>query len=332
MRSISAPFLLFTAILSLLLPAHADVRALSEAIPANLDRAYKKGLNYLSTTQNDDGSWNDSVGSEPGIVGLAVLAFLAHGEDAVSGPYAKNIKAGLDFILQNQAEDNGYIGNSMYTHGFATLALAESYGMIDDPRIAPALKKAVDLILSSQKRNPTGGWRYSPEASSSDTSIAGCQIVALLAARNAGIPVPDEAIDKGMKYIVTCRGRDGKYGYSGSGYGTSTLTAIGSLCHSLAKRKDEKLYKRTVESLRASMHQHGGHFYLFYHEYYVAQALFQANEAIWNEWTTDNSRLMLASQQFDGSWVDSRLGKSGATSFALLSMALHYRFLPIYEK
>jgi hypothetical protein len=84
----------------------------------------------------------------------------------------------------------------MYTHGFATLALAECYGMYRNEKIATGLKKAVELILSAQKRNPRGGWRYSPDATTSDSSIAGCQIVALYAARNAGIPVPDTALEK----------------------------------------------------------------------------------------------------------------------------------------
>ena len=56
------------------------------------------------------------------------------------------------------------MGPQMYDHGFATLALAECYGMVDDKRIAPALKKCVALILQAQKSNPRHGWRYSPDA------------------------------------------------------------------------------------------------------------------------------------------------------------------------
>jgi len=41
---------------------------------------------------------------------------------------------------------------------------------------------------------------------------------------------------------------------------------------------------------------------------------------------------MTSAQAPDGGWNDNRLGRSGATGFALLSMALNYRFLPIYEK
>ena len=89
------------------------------------------------------------------------------------------------------------MGPQMYDHGFATLALAECYGMVDDKRIAPALKKCVDLILEAQKKNPRHGWRYTPDTQSADTTVSGCQLVALLAARNAGIPVPDASHRKG---------------------------------------------------------------------------------------------------------------------------------------
>ena len=40
----------------------------------------------------------------PAVVGLCVMAFLAHGEDPNHGPYAVNIKRGIDFILDQQDE------------------------------------------------------------------------------------------------------------------------------------------------------------------------------------------------------------------------------------
>ena len=95
---------------------------------AQAELVYEKGLQYLAKSQNEKGAWNDSVGGEPGVVGLCVAAFLAHGEDPVNGPYAKNIRNGIDFIISQQNEKNGYIGSSMYNHAFATKALAESKG------------------------------------------------------------------------------------------------------------------------------------------------------------------------------------------------------------
>ena len=47
--------------------------------------------------------------------------------------------------------------------------------------------------------------------------------------------------------------------------------------------------------------------------------------------TIKNIHYLHASQTPNGSWLSNR-GSSYATSLALLSIALNYRFLPIYEQ
>jgi hypothetical protein len=301
-----------------------------DAIPAQAELIYEKGLQYLAKSQGEKGSWNDSAGSEPGVVGLCVASFLAHGEDPVNGPYAKNIRNGLDYIISQQNEKNGYIGSSMYNHAFAAKALAESYGMVDNPKIAPALRKAVDLILSSQKRNRFGAWRYTPDSNDADTTVTGCQMVTLFAARNAGIPVPDEAIRKGMLYLNNNRSANGSYGYTSAGGGKPTLTAIGLLCLSLNKDKDTKGFKSALEYLKKNI-DYRERYYPYYYEYYMSQALFHADDGTWREWNARNIRYLGVIQSPDGSFPGNQ-GASFNTAGALLSLALNYRFLPIYEK
>jgi hypothetical protein len=301
-----------------------------DSIPAQVDLIYEKGLQYLASTQNEKGAWNDSVGSEPGVVGLCVAAFLAHGEDPVNGPYAKNIRSGLDYIISHQNEKNGYIGSSMYNHAFATKALAEAYGVVDNPKIAPALRKAVDLILSSQERNRFKAWRYTPESRDADTTVTGCQLVTLFAARNAGIAVPEESIRKGLAYLNNNRGGDGAYGYTSASGGKATLTAIGSLCLSLAKERDSKGYKASLEYLKKNL-DYRDRYYPYYFEYYMSQALFHADDETWREWNARNIRFLATIQASDGSFPGNQ-GPSFNTAGALLSLALNYRFLPIYEK
>ena len=124
-----------------------------DTIPAQVELIYERGLRYLAERQTEEGAWSDGTGSEPGVVGLCVAAFLAHGEDPKNGPYAENIRKGIDYIISKQSSVNGYIGSSMYNHAFATKALAESYGVVDHPKLAESLKQAIELILSAQKRN-----------------------------------------------------------------------------------------------------------------------------------------------------------------------------------
>lgn len=301
-----------------------------DAIPAQAELIYESGLQYLAKSQNEKGDWNDSAGSEPGVAGLCVASFLAHGEDPNNGCYSKNIRLGIDYILSQQNEKNGYIGSSMYNHAFATKALAESYGVVENPKIAQALKKAVELILSSQKRNHMGAWRYTPDSRDADTTVTGCQMVTLFAARNAGIAVPDEAINKGLAFLATCRGRDGDYGYTSSSGGKPTLTAVGSLCLSLAKERDSKGYQASLAYLKKNL-DFRDRYYPFYFEYYMSQALFHADEATWKEWNVRNIRYLSTIQSPDGSFPGNQ-GTSFNTAAALLSLALNYRFLPIYEK
>ncbi len=325
---------LYYGILTIFLLAKSGAQNLpqrqSDVISAQVEQMYEKGLRFLSSKQNKEGCWDDSQGNEPGVVGLATIAFLAHGEDPNHGPYAKNIRLGIDYIIANQSSTNGYIGSSMYNHGFATLALAEAYGAIEHPKIALSLKKAVELILSSQKRNSKKAWRYTPDANDADTTVSGCQIVALLAARNAGIAVPDEAIQGALAYMDKCRGSDGGYGYTSAGGSRPTLTAIGSLCLSLAKKKDSKGFLASTKYLQNQINYRDPH-YPYYLEYYMSQALFHADEKLWDEWNAKNIKLLSTTQSPDGSWPG-RMGYAFNTSGALLSLALNYRFLPIYEK
>ena len=66
------------------------------------------------------------------MAGMGLMCFLASGEDPNFGLYAANVKRTVRFILLQQDPETGYYGTSMYHHGFAMLALAEAYGVVDD--------------------------------------------------------------------------------------------------------------------------------------------------------------------------------------------------------
>jgi hypothetical protein len=330
--------LLFTCILAgLAAGAFAQSRTVvigKDPIPTELDNAYLKGLKYLVSSQKSDGSWGDNYGQEPGVVGLAVMAMLAHGDDPNVGPYKEPIRRGIRYILSKMDAKTGQIGTqsmTMYSHGFATLALAEAYGMVDEATIGPALQKAVDFLIACQKRNPTGGWRYTATSTDADTTVSGAQMVALCAARNAGINVPDEVIDKALKYYRSCQDGSGGFGYSGRDGPNLTRTGIAMLVFTLTRQKDTPAYKNAVRYFQTNIAQPGSH--PFYHEYYVAQAAFHCDEATWQAWNANNTSRMLRSQDpSNGSWGQGGFGGAFSTASALLSLALNYRYLPIYER
>ena len=326
-------FCLATASLELV-PSVAAVESSSpigeEVIPAGLDPMYLRGLRYLASTQQADGQWLEGYGSQAGVVGLAVMAMLAHGDDPNHGPFALNIKRGLEFILSQADRETGYIGNSMYNHGFATTALAEAYGAVDLPGLGPALQKAVDCSLNSQKNNRLGAWRYGPESRDADTSVSGSILVSLFAARNAGLSVPDNAFDRALAYFDKMRTNGGGYGYTSASAPNFNRTAIGLLCFSLAKQKDKPHFKESLKFLSQNLNYRDSS-YPYYYEYYMAQALFHADLETWRRWNTLNIRYLSTIQAADGSWPGAK-GSAFNTAGALLSLALNYRFLPIYER
>ncbi len=300
-----------------------------EPIPPEVETVYARGLVWLASSQRQDGSWDGQYGTAPGVVGVAVMAMLARGDDPNYGAYRTHIRNGLDYILARMNQETGYIGDSMYNHGFATLALAEAYGVVHDLRLGPSLQKAVELILSAQAANPTGGWRYMPSSRDADTTISGAQLMALLAARNAGIAVPDSAIERAVELICLHQSGDGGFGYTSAAGTTPASSAIGALMLALTKENRSAAYQRALRYVE-QVWLNGGqrqHYYL----YYASQALFHGNMESWSRWNKDNLAWLTARQSSDGRWSGSE-GDVFCTSAALLSLALHYRYLPIYER
>ena len=302
---------------------------LGDPVAAQVERIYTKGLKHLLATQQKNGAWRSSYGEQPGVIGLAILAMLAYGEDPDFGPCSKAIRTGVEAIL-DQASPTGYLGNSMYNHGFATLALAEVYGMVDDDRVGPALQKAVDLLLNSQKQNPYGAWRYSPESKDADTTVSGACMVALLAARNAGVAVPQEAIDRGLQYFRSCAATGGGFGYTSPDGPNGARSAIGALVFALAGQQKDDACIASVNFLKARLDRTERSYYHYY-LYYMGQAMFRNDMEAWRRWDSINLKRLSSSQRDDGSWKGSH-GDTFSTSAALLSLALNYRFLPIYER
>ena len=71
--------------------------------------------------------------------------------------------------------------------------------------------------------------------------------------------------------------------------------------------------------------------YQEYFLYYASQAFFHGSPEAWRTWNRSNIKTLGATQNPDGSW-DGQFGKTFSTSACLLSLALNYRYLPIYER
>lgn len=314
-----------------------------DVVPREVREMTDRGLKFLLDSQSDSGTWSGGE-QGAGTTGLGVMAFLASGEDPNYGPYSSAIRKSLRNIIRNQDKSTGFMGSSMYHHGFAMLALAEAYGTVDETdlwsegpsdkqrSIGEALELGVRCAITSQNKNPFSAWRYSPNNRDADTSVSGAVLMGMLAARNAGIEVPDKAIDKAIQYFASMTGSNGIVGYSGglSGFGESIArSSITCLVFSIAKRKDLKQYESVAKYVTTNLTENSS--YPEYARYYQAQALFQADLQAWEKWNRSLIRQLKATQNADGSFTG-QLGAPNSTSMALLALALNYKFLPIYER
>ncbi|MCB1225314.1 MAG: squalene--hopene cyclase [Verrucomicrobiales bacterium] len=312
-------------------------------VPPEVDLIYERGLAWLAGNQRDEGNWQGGHAGG-GVDGLCVMAFLASGEDPNYGRYAENVRRALRYMINQQDAESGYLPSSMYHHGFAMLALSEAYGAVDEallwsgagkeqekPRgLAEALRLAIGCAAAAQKKNRLGGWRYTPDSSDADTSVTGAVLMGLLAARNAGLAVPDETVSAALEYMRRSTGRDGSVAYTGGfgGMGESmNRSAIATLVAAVGKQKDESKFPATLKHLTERL-DHRESSYKEYFRYYMAQALFQGDYEAWHKWNAGLVRQLSEEQAADGSFDNGPY----STAMALLALGLNYRFLPIYER
>jgi hypothetical protein len=318
-----------------------------ERVTTATDRA----LDYLEQRQIKDspeaGSWHTNQAFNA----LAMLAFMSKGHVPGRGKYGDVIEGGIvkpgvltqaKKYMLSRAQPTGYISSSsMYEHGLSTLALAEMYGMDADPDLEAKLRKAVDLIVRTQ--SPAGGWRYQPAPTDQDMSVTVMQIVALRATNNAEIPVPKQTFEKAIKYVRSCAGPTGGYGYGGAGSGPQT-SAAGVLSLQLLGKPDDSNIPRTMTYLASIPVQWGGGNpqYFYYFHYYAIQAFYQAGGKEWNDWHPRVRELLLEHQNKDGSWdvppgsAESNLvtptSKIYSTAMATLVLNIYMHYLPAYQR
>jgi squalene cyclase len=263
-------------------------------LTAKASEAIDRGLQFLLKTQNKDGSWDSDGegGRSVACTSLALMAFMSKAQFPGSGPYAKELDRGKDWLLKHaKGRPDGYLGTVMYEHGLATLALSEMWGMTrdreDDDVIQKALEGAVDVIVRSQ--NPGGGWRYQPQADGGeDTSCTQTVFHALASARQAGIMVPDETITKVIKYLKFAQNQEtGGFAYApnGNAHVSHACSAGGTYCAQLAGQRDSEMVAAALRYLKQQssvMINGGGHYY--YLHYYAIQAMVQAGDDYYAEW------------------------------------------------
>jgi hypothetical protein len=301
--------------------------------------AVERGLAWLAKLPNVAGSNARSQGGQhqAAIVAISGLAFMQAGNLPGRGKYGKEVQNCVDFVL-SACQESGLIAaeaghGPMYDHGFATLFLAEIYGMTGEESVKEKLQKAVRLTQKTQ--NPEGGWRYFPVPYDADISVTITQIMALRAARDAGIKVEKEIIDNSIKYVQKCQNGDGGFMYMASQGGPSGFPRSAAGCAALyyagvfeGDTLERGLkYVKQFQPRQGVPQQNEGHY--FYGNYYAVQAMFLSGGEYWAEWFPAIRDELCDKQKPDGSW-DGDVSTEYATAMALIILQMPNRYLPVY--
>jgi hypothetical protein len=318
----------------------AENNPLAEEMTPDLHAAVDRGFRYLQAQQNTDGSFGRGrYGRNAGITALCALAFMADGNLPGRGPFGDEVDRALEFVLAN-AHESGLLAaetshGPMYGHGFATLFLGEIYGMNPrDRRVREALVKAVELIVGTQ--NEEGGWRYNPIPYDADVSVTIAQVMALRSARNAGIKVPKETIDRAVDYIRACQNPDGGFKYmlqtGGSAWprtaaGVATLFYAGIYEDDSIDRGLDYLIQTALPGATSPSQAH-----YYYGHYYAVQAMYLAGGERWGQWWPAIREELLSRQSSSGGWLDHHAGGAYGSAMALIVLQMPKRYLPIFQK
>jgi hypothetical protein len=333
-----------------------DGSASKGMITVKTDQAIQRGLGFLYNRRDRDGSFGTGAyRGNVAITSLAAMSFMCAGNQPNRGPYGKVVLDSLKYILSKEnvgGRDPGFLHNPrgsphgpMYGHGFATLFLAEVYGMVHDRTLREEtrgkLHRAVTLILEAQKKNWEKAWRYKPDSSDADLSVTICQIMALRSARNAGISVPKSAVDDCTKYVKACQDRiEGWFRYTKRGGGGGGPQGFARTAAGVCALNAAGIYKG--DEVKAGLdfmlrNKPGGGFmramdmHYFYGHYYAVQAMWTAGGHYWSEWYPAIREELLARQNMDGSWSDAICHLYG-TAMATIILQVPNNYLPILQK
>jgi hypothetical protein len=339
-------------------------------ITGDSQEALARGLAWLARNQGPEGNWTSN---DLGLVSTAMLAFLADGHVPGRGRYGENVQRAMDYVLRH-AKPSGLLnisdpGRAMYNHGLSTFVLGQAYGMTSDPRLGPALDRALKLIAQTQCGD--GGWDYQAarQPNGHDLSLAVMQALALRSAVDSGLEVPPEVVDLAMKsvrqrYTPEGCGADaaeaeqkkhpGQFGYNLNQNLTPAMAAAGIVCLQEFGQYDdwriakslEKTVKNIEERAKINEAQPNGRapFNDAYTLYYVSQALYQVGGEPWKSHYPALRDYLVKSQlrepnrpERDGMWesgdrVGGRPGEMYMTAVACFVLAIPNRYLPILQE
>lgn len=330
--------------------------------PAERAASAKRGLQWLLSAQNRDGSWGLDMGREGCIscTVVASLALMSNGNTERGGPDARAVLAirhGLDFILRHARRMKGDIwkgdetlvqrklGRSIHSI-FATVFLTQIYGQRaaglsadDHLELRDIISQLASVIVKAQE--PDGSWHKETFGSLKATCMAW---LALRSAASAGVDVEDASVRKTLQFLKSQWNPASKLFDKTIGNGNyQTIYATASclrVLYAMGDASSQEARGATEAFMRlVQTGQMGGAFLTVEGEDYLSAALFTQALIIeedkrWGEWYPWITGELVKRQNADGSWTTTACiaGKTFATSCAVLTFLAPQRMLPILEQ
>ncbi|MBO11979.1 MAG: hypothetical protein CMJ68_14590 [Planctomycetaceae bacterium] len=329
------------------------------------EEAVNRGLVWLAAHQFQKGNWSldrfherckgqhpnctglGRVRSNTAATGMALMPFLAAGHTHRSGRHQQVVARGVKWLIDQQKSNGDLLSDGdsahahMYSHGIASIALCEAYGMTEDPKLRSAAEKAINFIVQAQNTS-TGGWRYKP-GESGDTSVVGWQMMALKSAEMAGLVIPPKTItllDKWLRRVEANQPVGGLFGYTDRGV-KPAMTAEGLLCLQFmgVDRNDPRMRAGAdylLKNLPSRSQQRTSYYW-----YYATQVMYHMQGKYWLAWNEPLRKTLVATQQagghMAGTWNpadnwENQGGRIYATAMKLLVLEVYYRHLPLYDQ
>ncbi len=327
--------LLLALVAACLFASPARLRA--EITAADVQRSINGGVQYLRSTQMEDGRWSEHNNQTGGLTSLCTLALLNCGVP----PDDPAIKKAIRYLRGLTPEQTYSV--SLQTLVFCQLGSATDIG---------AITRNVRWLESAQQ--PRGDWSYRATAGGGvgDPSNAQFAVLALGAAEERGVKVDQKVFEKAQQYWLQTQKVNGGWSYdSGWAKGSMTCAGIASLviCKGRVSQGDARINGDVIECCgsttpdedpiekgldwlgkRFSVKTHPGSqsaFSLYYYLYAVERVGRMTGRRLiaGHDWYREGAEFLVSVQDpFQNWWRGSGFGETDpnvTTSFALLFLA-----------
>jgi squalene-hopene/tetraprenyl-beta-curcumene cyclase len=304
----------------------------------------EKGVNFLKTTQNDDGSWTSAT--QPGITALVCIGLQGAGVKATDPALQKGLKHLLGYLQKDGGLYHPETAHKNYETSLSLLALAaansngQHTGTIKD---AEKFLRALqwDETEGLDKSHPSFGGAGYGKSQRPDLSNT---VFLLDALKAAGVKADDPAMKNALIFVSRCQNlesehnttefaakvNDGGFYYTPAAGGNSQagknpdggLRSYASMTYAGLKsmiyaglKKDDPRVKAAMEWIRKfySLEQNPGldqtGLYYYYHTFAKTLAileidLFEDAKGTKHDWRKELTEQLAKRQKENGSWVN----------------------------